>query len=61
MASPHYTMQGAVTKLYRCVVEVSMKAEFKDGCGLSKVVGGRGVQNGEFCHCDSVETLQDTV
>lgn len=27
------TMQGTVTKHYRCVTEITMKAEFKDRCG----------------------------
>lgn len=30
-------------KLYRCVVKIKMKAEFEDGCGLSKGVRNRGV------------------
>lgn len=30
------TVQDAVTRLYRCVVEMKMKAAFKNGCGLSK-------------------------
>lgn len=31
-----------VTKLYRCVVEITVKAEFKDGCGRSKGAGSMG-------------------
>ena len=30
------TVQDAVMKLYRCVVEMKMKVEFEDGCGPSK-------------------------
>ena len=44
----------SVAKLYRCVVEISMKAEFKDGCDLSTGAGSVGVQSGELCHRDSV-------
>ena len=29
------TVQDGVMKPYRCVVEVKMKAEFEDGCGLT--------------------------
>lgn len=29
------TMHDAVTKLYRCVAEIEMKADIKDGCGLN--------------------------
>ena len=30
------SVQDAVMKLDRCVVEIKMKAEFKDGCGLTR-------------------------
>ena len=36
-------MQDAVMKLYRCLVEIKMKAELKNGCGTSKGAGSRGV------------------
>lgn len=36
-------MQDAVSKLNRFVVEITMKAEFKEGCGLSKGAECRGV------------------
>lgn len=41
------TVQDAVTKLYSCVVEIKMKAEFEDGCGPSKGAGRRGVGSRE--------------
>ena len=31
--------QDVVTKTYKCVVEIKMKAEFKDGSGPSKGAG----------------------
>ena len=43
------TVQNAVTKLYRCLVEIKMKAEFKNEkrvC-LSKGAGSRGVGSRE--------------
>lgn len=37
----HYrltSIQDAVTDIYRCVVEIQIKAEFKDECGLTHMV-----------------------
>lgn len=35
------TVHDAVTKPYRYVAEIKMKAALKDGCGPSKVAGSR--------------------
>lgn len=40
-------MQDTVTKLYRCVAEMKMKAELKDGLGPSKGPESRGVEGRE--------------
>ena len=41
-------VQDAVTKLYRCVVEIKMKAEeFVDGCGPSKDTKRKGERSRE--------------
>lgn len=41
------TVQDAVTKLYKCVVEIKMKAHVEDGCGPSMSVGSRGLGSKE--------------
>lgn len=48
------TMQGAVTKLHRCVVEIKTKAEVQDGRGPSKGTGNRG--HWKMVSCFSTET-----
>ena len=55
------TVQDAVTNLHRCVVEINVKAEVKDGCSPREGAGSRREQSGEFCHRNGVETVQDAV
>lgn len=41
------TVHDTVTKLYSCVIEIKMKAEFEDSYGPSKSAGCRGVESGK--------------
>lgn len=47
------TGQAAVKKLYRCVMEIEMKAEFEDGCVVLSTHGSEH----QHVHCSCCESI----